>query len=122
MRSLKRNQQPFWYCLFKEKAPVLDSNNQKTGEYLLKYYQPIQLRGSISAERGSSQIELFGDFQDYDRVIIIDNPNCPIQEDSVLFVDKDVTFDSDNVPLYDYIVKRKAKSINSVAYAIRKVR
>ena len=46
--------------------------------------------------------------------------DCPIAEDTVLFVDKNPEY-KDGKPLYDYIVKRVAKSLNSISIAISKV-
>ena len=43
-----------------------------------------------------------------------------MDENSVLFVDKEPEF-QDGIPLYDYIVKKVARSLNSVAYAIARV-
>ena len=40
---------------------------------------------------------------------------------NVLFVDKEPEYDAEGQPLYDYIVRRVARSLNVVAYAIRKV-
>ena len=49
-----------------------------------------------------------------------DDINCPIAEDTVLFVDKKPEYDGEK-PMYDYIVKRVAKSLNSISIAISKV-
>ena len=46
--------------------------------------------------------------------------SCPISEDTVLFVDKEPEYDGEK-PLYDYVVKRVAKSLNSISIAISKV-
>jgi len=54
-------------------------------------------------------------------VIVTDDLTCPIDENSVLFVDKLPEYSEDGTPLYDYVVKRVAKSLNAIAYAIQKV-
>lgn len=47
--------------------------------------------------------------------------NCPIDENTLLFVDKEPEFGNDGNPLCDYRVRRVAKSLNSISYAISKV-
>lgn len=79
------------------------------------------MRASVSAAQGSAQVEQFGDFTAYDKVIITDNMCCPINENTVIFLDKKPKYDRDGNPLYDYIVRRVARSLNLIAYAVSKV-
>ena len=39
----------------------------------------------------------------------------------MLFIDKKPQYDEDGKPLYDYQVRRVAKSLNSISYAVSKV-
>ena len=48
--------------------------------------------------------------------------DCPIDENSVLFVDKAPSFDDAGSPQFDYVVKRVARSLNVISIAIDKVR
>lgn len=145
MRCLKRNKVPFWYCLFDRKEELLDEDGNRTGEFVAYYHEPVLLRGNVSVAHGEIQDELFGKSISYDKVILLDDPNCPIAEDTVLFVDKapvfsegaGVLFDSDGnpvldsegrmigttilQPMFDYIVRRAARSLNTAAYAIERV-
>ncbi len=145
MRALKRNKVPFWYCLFDHKEELLDEDGNKTGEFVVYYHEPVPLMGNVSVAHGEVQEELFGPSISYDKVILLEDPACPIAEDSVLFVDKEpefspqdaILFDSDGNPLldsqgerlyatilhpmFDYIVKRAARSLNSSSYAIERV-
>ena len=66
-------------------------------------------------------VEQFGNFISYDKVIVTDDLTCPIDENTVLFIDKSPEYDDDGNPLYDYIVKRVARSLNSISYAVSKV-
>lgn len=75
---------------------------------------------NISPASGAAQVEQFGQFVSYDKVIVTDDMSCPISEDTVLFVDKEPEYDGKK-PLYDYVVKRVAKSLNSISIAISKV-
>lgn len=85
------------------------------------YQTPIAARANISAATGSAQVEQFGNYAGYDKVIVTDDMSCPIDENTVLFIDKEPDYDEDGTPLYDYIVKRVARSLNSVSYAVSKV-
>ena len=64
---------------------------------------------------------MFGNLESYDKVLITDDMSCPIDENTVLFVDKEPEFSQEGVPLFDYRVRRVAKSLNNISYAISKV-
>lgn len=112
---------PFWYLLLDKSEPIADEYGNETGEYQLTYKPAVQMRASISADTGMSTVLQFGNFPDYDKVILVDDPNCPIDENAVLFVDKPPEYDEDGHPAYDYVVQRVSRSLNTVAYGIRKV-
>ncbi|MBE6784141.1 MAG: hypothetical protein E7536_09050 [Ruminococcaceae bacterium] len=122
MRCLERNKIPFHYCLFKEKEAIRDESGHKTGEYRLVYEEPVEMKANISPATGESQIEQFGTSLQYDKVIVVDDMACPIDENTVLFVDSKPSFNDDATPVFDYIVKKVAKSLNSISIAISKVK
>ena len=121
MRTLNRNKSPFWYLLYDRKAPAKDEYGNETGEELVVYKPAVAMNANISAATGSAQVEQFGNFAGYDKVIVTDDLSCPIDENTVLFIDKEPQYDKDGKPLYDYMVKRVAKSLNSISYAVSKV-
>ena len=94
MRTLNRNKSPFWYLLYDSKGPAKDEYGNETGEELVVYKPAVAMNANISAATGSAQVEQFGNFAGYDK---------------------------DGKPLYDYMVKRVAKSLNSISYAVSKV-
>lgn len=120
MKIMERNKQKCNYLLFDRSESILDEFGNETGESRIFYESPVELFANISPAGGTSQVEQFGNLTGYDKVIVTDDMNCPIDENTVLFVDKDVEF-KDGDPLYDYIVKRVAKSLNSISYAIARV-
>lgn len=121
MKLLKRNLSTIHYCLYERSEPILDEDGNETGEDKITYSEPVEFECSVSAATGYSATEMFGNLENYDKTLITDDMECPIDEHSVLFVDKEPEFDTDGRPLYDYIVRRVAKSINNISFAIRKV-
>lgn len=121
MRCLERNKTEFYYSLLQGKEPLKDENGYDTGEYTLVYTLPIKMRASVSSSKGEVQVEQFGNALDYDKVIITDDIACPLDEHSVLCIDCMPDYDNEGNLIYDYIVKKVARSINSISYAVRKV-
>jgi len=145
MRGLKRNMRPFWYCLFDPNVQeaVVDEYGHETGEIVPHYEEAVADYANISPASGQAQIEMFGNLDSYDKVIVTCDIACPIDEHTVLFIDKEPDYNElvtheivegnalyaddevkDTVykqPKYDYIVKRVARSLNSISIAVRKV-
>ena len=115
------NLKPVHYCLYKGREPLLDDDGNETGEYQVGYESPVELQCSVSPATGYAQVNMFGNLESYDKVLITDDTNCPIDENTLLFVDKEPEFGNDGNPLCDYRVRRVAKSLNSISYAISKV-
>ncbi len=144
MKTLKRNQRLFYYCLFDSKIRVIDEYGNESGEEIVTYQDPIPMYANISQATGQSNTEQFGNLENYDKVIVTDDLNCPIDENSVLFIDKEPEFTQATtvnyqesstllgddtvetvtvqVPVPDYTVMRVAKSLNSISIAVRKVK
>ena len=121
MKTMERNKIGFWYLLYDRKDPVVDEYGNETGEETVVYKEPASFRANVSTATGSSQVEQFGALSGYDKVIVTDDMACPMDEHSVLFLDKEPEYSEDGRPLYDYMVKRVAKSLNSISYAVTKV-
>ena len=122
MKCMKRNGRCFYFAVFKEKVPVKDEDGNDTGEYRVVYDRPVKMHANISAATGEAQIQQFGNAADYDRVIITDKMCCPIDEHSVLCIDRLPEYDEDGNLIYDYIVKKVARSLNTISYAVSKVK
>lgn len=131
MRCLTRNKTIFSYSLYDGQTEIMDEYGNVTGQYEVSYTPPKQMRGNVSAAQGEIQSRQFGESETYDKVIVLDNPNIPIDEHSILWVDSQPKLDTDgnlilnsngeaNTP-HDYIVKKVARSLNSVSIAISKV-
>lgn len=120
MRCLDRNKRSFYYATYTGKT-MGTSGNYKTGENTVTYSNPIAATGNISAARGNAEIEMFGASLNYDKTIALSKPL--FDEYAVLWVDVTPQLDAQGQTTtpYDYVVVRKAVSLNSVLYAIRKV-
>jgi hypothetical protein len=118
-----RNKSKFYYASYVGKTEIIDEYGNVTGEYGLSYSKPIQMLGNVSAAQGEIQNRQFGESESYDKVIVLDDRNTPIDEYSILWVDtlprlnKDGTTDTP----HDYVVRRVARGLNGVSIAISKV-
>ena len=120
MKIMNRNKRPCWYLLYQGTELGKDAGGYETGEKSVKYAEPVKMEANISPAAGYAQIQQFGQFISYDKVIITDDMTCPIDENAVLFIDKKPEY-KDGRPLYDYVVKQIAKSLNLVSIAVSKV-
>ena len=118
MRSLKRNQRSVYYALRSGNAKVYDENGNYTGELTETFASPVQLFLNYSAASGEAAAEVFGIIKEYQRVVSTTDTACPIAEDSRLWIGVEPDKDATN---YNYIVKRRADSENSLLYLIEEV-
>lgn len=117
MHTLNRNCQKVYYALYKGIEDQYDKDGNQTGEPLINYEEPVQIFLNVSAARGNTDVELFGINLNYTKTLVTHDVNCPISENSILWIgiipEKDIP--------HNYIVVKVAKSINSIAYAVREV-
>lgn len=131
MKCLDRNKSKFYFSVYNGKEPVIDEDGYKTGEYKVKHCRPIKIYANISPAKGETQTQQFGEDVSYDKVLVMDNFSQKLDEYSWLWIDRlplidtkdDLAVDDDGeiITPHDYIVTKVAQSLNSVAYAIRKV-
>ena len=123
MRCLLRNMRSFYYGTYMGKEELSDEYGNKTGEYEVIYSNPIRCSANISAAQGEIESRQFGDSESYDKVIVLSDMNIPIDEYSILWVDSlpNINEDGSTETPHDYIVKKVARSLNSVSIAISKV-
>lgn len=132
MKCMVRNKSEFFYSLYERTAPLADEYGNITGEYEVKYSNPMKFFANISAAKGESTTRQFGESEDYDKVIVMDNNAPPIDIYSVLWIDIKPLLDENGILVrdedgkiktpYDYMVKKVAKSLNSVSIAVSKVK
>lgn len=115
MRCLKRNQTKIYYALLQDSTEELDEYGNVTGQFDSVYTDPIEIKVNVSPARGTIDIEQFGINANYSRTLVTDDMNCPINENSIIWIGRNT-----DEP-YNYVVVGIAKSINSITYAIREV-
>ena len=73
MKIMERNKQSFFYCLFDTSRAVTNAEGDETGEYKVTYKAEVEMKANISAATGYAQVEQFGNFITYDKVIVTDD-------------------------------------------------
>lgn len=132
MRMMNRNKVKIYYALYEGKQDVEDEYGNITGEKEVLYSNPTELYANVSAvKKGDAQAWQFGDNLNYDRTIALDTDCPPIDEYSVLWVDSVPQLNNDGslatdeegnvITPRDCVVKRVARSLNTVVLAIKKV-
>ena len=123
MRCMTRNKSKIYYASYIGETEITDKFGNSTGEYNLAYGKPIKTFGNVSAAQGEIQSRQFGESESYDKVIVLDDRNTPINEYSILWVDTLPHLNGDGTTdtPHDYVVKKIARSLNGVAIAISKV-
>lgn len=123
MRSLVRNKQKIYYALQGTPTEIVDEYGNVTGQYDIHISSPFYIYASVSASQGEIQSRQFGDNEEYDKVIVFDTPNVPIDEFTVFWIDTlpELAEDGSTKTPHDYIVKKIARSLNSTSVAISKV-
>lgn len=115
MRNLARNKSSIYYALYDSKSEVQDEDGLYTGDNAPSYTAPTEIRASVSAARGTSDIDLFGVNISYTKTVIVDDMSCPIDEHSILWIGI-----STDEP-HNYEVVQVAKSLNHISYAVQEV-
>lgn len=123
MKALERNKQTFYYALpTGTLTDVIDEDGFYTGEQKPAYAAPVKAEMNISPATGRTALEWFGVNEAYDKVLVTDDIECPINEATILWVDTtpEIIDGATETP-YDYMVARVARSLNSVVIGIKKV-
>ena len=121
MRCARINQRRIYYANYAGLTPVLDENRYDTGEKISSYSTPVEIMANVSPATGETDVAYFGNDLKYDRVVIIDDPQTPINEQSVMVIDRDLEFDGSGNLLFDYVVKRVARHLQFAVIAVSKV-
>lgn len=116
MRNLLRNTEPVFFKKYLGREEIIDEYGNATGSFVPVYSEFMSAMLCVSPNKGTSEVEQFGSFDNYDRTMTTANKSCPIDEDCVLWLDG-----ADTTGPYNYSVIKVAPWKNSVQYAVRKV-
>ena len=116
MRNFYQNLSAVYFRLYVGQEEMVDEYGNATGSFSPKYGPLQSARLCVSPNKGSSETEMFGSLEDYDRTMTTADTSCLIDENSIIWLDGKSTDGPHN-----YIVKKRAPWKNSVAYAIKRV-
>lgn len=116
MQSLRRNTSKVWYQVYQGQTEIIDEYGNKTGSFGDTYGELMFAEMMVSPNKGDATLEVFGTLLDYDRVISTADTSCPIDEQTVLWLDGAST----EKP-YTHVVRKRAPWKNSLVFAIKQV-
>lgn len=116
MRSPARNKFLVYYKMYTGETYIQDEYGNDTGSPVPQYGELKTAYLSISSNKGSSESDLFGTIEDYDRTMTTSDINCEINEDSILWLDG-----ADTTKAHNFIVKKRAPWKHSISFAVKKL-
>lgn len=152
MKSLDRNKRYIYFANRVGQTEIIDEYGNVTGQFSPSYSDVAEVLINESAARGTADVEQFGFNTNYSKTLATNDINCPLSENSVLWVGFGKIEDYDETKTYpigtyvktqdsilkclgeeeygvswekvpyNYIVVGVAKSLNSITYAIREVK
>jgi len=125
MRNLKINQKCYIGLNYLGETDVVDESVYKTGEKVVSYGNEISFSAHISGATGSVVLDNNGVIIEYDKSMVLTKKELEeygFKETSVFFIDTKPQYDKNNVPIYDYKVKRIKPTVNEVMILLEKVR
>ena len=145
MRILERNKQDLWYANPTGNMTYrTDESGFKTGEKNVEYDTPVKVRMSMAISSGANNlgsqgiatIEPFGLVTGYTHRAVTEDINCPMGELSHIWYGilpshieqvtetvngQTVTVDKEVANPHNFVVVRKAKSLNHLIYYLKEV-
>ena len=144
MRILERNKKELWYANRVSDRYVTDNNGLKTGEKEQTYGTPTKVRMSMAISSGANNLgsqgiaslEPYGIVTGYTARAVTEDMNCPMEEQSRIWfgilpthtetqtrtVNGETVTENVEVPNpYNYMVVRKAVSLNHLIYYLKEV-
>ena len=145
MRILSRNKQDLWYANPTGTTTYkTDGNGLKTGEKEITYGTPVKTRMSMAISSGANNlgsqgiatVEPYGIVTGYTHRAVTEDINCPMGEESHIWFGilpthietvtktvngQTVTEDVEVPNPHNFVVVRKAKSLNHLIYYLKEV-
>ena len=93
-------------------------DNLWTGNWIIEQEHFVEKKASLVDTWGRAEQEHFGVEFEADKILISNNPNCPIIETTKLFIDTPYTDINDTG---DFRVDKIRRTPNKSAYALKKI-
>ena len=119
MRCLRRNKQQMYYATL-QSAENETKDGLLTSTRKLTYSSPVKILANFAQSKKRTELEAFGIREDYDGTIVTADMNCPIKEDSIMWIGISPYSGNDTVP-HNYAVVGRFPSLNYIVYAVKKV-
>ena len=116
MQNLARNTVTVWFRAYVGQTEIEDESGYKTGSFTPAYGPLQSAQLMVSPNKGDATLEVFGTLLDYDRTMVTADITCPIDEQTILWLDGASTEGP-----YTHYVKKKAPWKNSLAFAVKQV-
>lgn len=126
----ERNKKTIYYRNNLGEQPLKDADGYYTGETAIIYSDPLPLRMNVSEAKSrmdrlgsATYIDPYGLELGYNKVLATCDMNCPIEEASVLYIDRmpELKEDGSTDTPYDYVLVQIKKSLNNILYAVKRV-
>lgn len=130
MVSMEINKTTIWYSNLKrgETEQITDQHGLYTGSTRQKYTDPVPLRVALSESiglnnltaQGVAELRSYGITTNYTHRMITEDMDCPIDEESIVWHDRDPGDNPYDVP-YNFRIVRISKTLNYKMYYLRQV-
>lgn len=121
VRDLARNQQCVWYALYIDKGKLKDRNGHSTGEKFKEYGEPEAAVLNVSPASGVITEDFSGIRTPYDRTMVTCDMECPINENSLIWIGCSPETDTGENRKHNYVVKRVARGLDNIMYGLSEV-
>lgn len=131
MVSMEINKTTIWYSnlIHGETEMMLDSHGLMTGSTAPKYTTPQAVRVALSesiglnnlSAQGIAELAPYGVQTNYTHRMITEDMECPIDEESIVWHDRDPGDNPYDVP-FNFKVIRVSKTLNYKMYYLRQVK
>lgn len=116
MRCLERNKTTVYYANLLGVEDAIDDDGNYTGETETVYEDPKPLKINVSVPNGQVSTQLFTMLNDYDRVLVTDETELDIDNNTVFWIGVECT------EPYNYVVKGIHESLNVLSLAVKEVK
>ena len=124
MQTLERNKVGFWYALKLSSSEVRDKDGLLESEQEITYGEPVYAEMSMSISSGANnlgsqgmvELDPFGITTAYTHRMVTEDMDCPIDEETILWIDKEPADGAHN-----FKIVRVARSLNHIIYYVKEV-